>query len=444
MGGMQTLIAKTRELISPNHGARVAPSKVADPGMNFQRLQIRNILRASRPQAKRKVRQKGVSSHKNLLLRKPRVFISTHGNGRHRKWGRDYHKAKNIPTTNVSSIEEVLEKISAVAWPSNGVRIITHAISEGIMIPLLRGGSGSLFSQELKLDTRSALKKELATEQPTVYSTALKTYIVESVKHHIVRQGMVDKVWAALNKQSSYKRLLTSLGISRKPSAGSDAHSFLWWVLDYQVAKMSRSRSLKRLLGRKMPRRLRRLGRLRSSINANVGFFGNELVIASSGRATPAPALLRQRRQQLKVLEGAVRKLGTAVILADVKAGYGLFFPAKPGPRYGAIQKTLKRGTYGINLGKVRRAIPKGALIEIKGCNIGKNKSWLEAFRDYFASGQGANAKRPLVSAPKLPHWYGNRRVRRRVYVLTEWLELGRSRIYPTDNRFQGYIEKVR
>jgi hypothetical protein len=368
-----------------------------------------------------------------LIQRAPKVFISTHGKRAHRAWARRFHQARGIATTNVGSVEEVLAGLGPAAWPADGVRIVAHATRNGILLPLLKGGKGTLFQQELTLRTRSALKKELAMSQPTVWSKELSDWIVEQVNRHVVRPELVDELWKAVNTKAN-KRLLTALRFTGHPRGGTDFHNFLWWILDHQAIKDAR-------IVRNLPRR----GRVRAYLKRNIDIFSAELLAGMSGGATAA------RRQRLQKQIGQLRKIlqkaAPAVVRAEKKAGHGFRRPGAPGQRYKSIQGAVKRGTYSKNLRKVRASMPAGGKIQIRGCNIGGNTGWLGKFRDYFASGTGKTGKRPEVSAPKLPHWYSERYVMergRRVRKVVEWLQDGRRRIWANDPDFQRNIVKVR
>jgi hypothetical protein len=367
-----------------------------------------------------------------LIQRAPKVFISTHGKRAHGAWARKFHQARGIATSNVGSIEEMLASLGS-SWPKDGVRIVTHATKNGILLPLLRGGKGTLFEQDLTLRTRSALKKELAIEHPTIWSKELSTWIVEEAKRHVVRPEVVGKLWKAVNIQA-HKPVLSTLGLTGLPAEGADAHSFLWWILDHRAIDDTS-------IIPKLPRRSQVLAYLKR----NVDIFQNEVLAAASRGAPPA------RRGQLKKLivgfRKSLQKAARAVVKTEKSEGPGFRRPGVPGRRYKSIQAAVKRGTYSKNLRKVQAAMPAGAKIQIRGCNIGGNTGWLGKFRDFFATATGRKKKRPEVSAPKLPHWYSERYVReggRRVRKIVEWLQDGRRRIWANDPDFQRNIVKVR
>lgn len=391
------------------------------------------------------------SSSNKMLQRSRALFVSTHGKRGFTKNAVAYHQAKGgyPPAQWVSSAEEMLEHMAAMAKPIEWLRIVTHATGAGIMLPLLRGGTTGLFKSDLALQRVFEMEQELGTEHPTF--KAGPTYISGEVRHHIVPAHWVHGAWKQVKADTRESaKMLVQIGLRQSPRMKTDMHSFWWWIIDRELLrlkeKIQKRSKVKWFYAWKIPGSDREL--LLASFGRNISIFRNKVRAGPYARGVPMEVLEKappesagpRTAEQVIALEKAIVKAARPIVESEIKTGWeGQFNKPTPG-RYASVQGALERGTYTDNVLRVRYAIANDAELQIRGCNIGKNRTWLESFQDFFAHGMGERRSKPHVSAPKLRQFYG--------LVKGNWEEwlLGKRgrRIYPNQPDYETNFEHVR
>ena len=407
------------------------------------------------------------------LQRSEAVFVSTHGRRNYMRLGIRFHQQQGFPAAQrVSSVEEMLEHMATMRRPINRIRLLTHAIPEGIFLPLLRGGGSTLFQQDMSLSRRFELQQELGTSHPTVRRgpRGRRRYVVVNTNHHLMPRNWVGYTWQYLYNNSTpvHHNLISSIRLTRRPNPMTEMHNFFWWVIDRTMLQMRARRGRRRRMAYIFPMSRRRRREMQASLDTNVSLFRNRVIAGPYSTGIPLDVARRAPPVTRAAIPAAtVQQLETAIadgaraVFAQRRQVAGVRY-SFPNRRYRSIQGALRRGTYARNLLRVKYLIANGGAIEIRGCRIGQNRPWLETFRDFLGHGQGANRSRPHVSAPKLRHVYRQRgrvvrrrgrRGRRTVWgPVTEHMELvvrrGRRRrtilIGPNDPRFAANIEHAR
>lgn len=367
------------------------------------------------------------------IQRSQALYFSTHGRQGYFRYAERFHREKGFPPpVRVGSIEEVLEHMRTLSRPIDFVRIVTHAVPAGIFLPLFRGGSSSLFEQDMQLQSQRALAQELAVEHPTVRQG--EEYHVETAEFHVAPRDWVRRAWQEINWTRGgpdvlieHRYLLSDAPTGeRGDQADLDAHSFFWWVLDRELL---RTPAVWRTL------RPRDRQRLLDLFNRNIAIFRGQLVRGRWGTV-----------ESLGRLEAMIVQVAPRLVTPFVQAGFQLR-SSLPEDRYRSVQGAVERGTYVENLLWAKFKIANGAELQIRGCRIGQNMSWLETFRDFFGHGEGENRSRPHVSAPMLRHAFGIRSIRRgrRTQVESvEWLQGPRRRIFPGDPQWEPNFAHAR
>ncbi len=108
-----------------------------------------------------------------VVQRSRALYFSTLGKQQYFQYAAKFHADRAFPApVKVSSVEELLEDLVKLPKPIENVRLVTHAVPAGIMLPLLRGGAQSLFPADLALQSQAALEGELVTEHQTDVKTS--------------------------------------------------------------------------------------------------------------------------------------------------------------------------------------------------------------------------------------------------------------------------------
>jgi hypothetical protein len=364
---------------------------------------------------------------RGLIQRSRALYFSTHGRQGYFRYAERFHNDHGFPApVRVSSVEEMLETLVRLPRPLESVRLVTHAVPSGVFLPLLRGGSTSLFERDLALQMQTALEGELATEHPTVRDQVM------DLEHHVVPRGWTTSVYARVRQDRAGRDFLAANRFPDTVARGGDLETLLWWILDRVLVTAQRDTPGRRgrrprmthvLAGLTATRRAAAAGSLDRNVAVYRELARQHLLLRGIGR--PASRDQRLRAATAAVAEFEQRVVASAAGLIDeqLQQGPQRFQVAQPSPRYESIQGALERGTYSNNVLFAKSAIPNAMPFEIRGCRIGQNMGWLEKFRDFWGLGAGATAKRPDVSAPDLRHVFGLRNRRS-----AEWLEGPRGR----------------
>jgi hypothetical protein len=381
-----------------------------------------------------------------LIQRSRALYFSTHGQQGYFRYAARFHREHGFPEpVRVSSVEEMLENMATLARPIDFVRLVTHAVPDGIFLPLLRGGSTSLYAQDMQLQNMASLERELAVEHPTLRQGG--QLAVVATNYHIAPRDWVRQAWREINWTRGGPEVLIEhillLGDAPDPDRGPitdlEMHSLFWWVLDRELITAQREQADAR--GRRrlapifaIPAHDRRV--LQQTFHRNFEIFRDRLIATRWGTRAAFDRL------EAMIVRVAPRLIDRALAGGGLQLQYAL-----PQARYASVQGAVERGTYPENLLRVKFWLANGAELQIRGCRIGQNVPWLETFRDFFGHGQGRQRSRPHVSAPDLRHAFGvrsRRQGRRRVTESLEWLQDGRRRIYTTNPEFDEHIVHVR
>lgn len=364
-----------------------------------------------------------------VVQRSEALYFSTHGDQSYFREAGRFHKDHGFPApVKVSSIEEMLENMRGLSRPINRVRVVTHAAPAGILLPLLRGGASSLFEQDMQLQSTKALEQELGVEHPTRANNG--NFQVETEEFHIAPREWVGEAWKQINWTRGGPEVLIDhialLGDAPTGERGDQAdlemHSFFWWILDRELLT-------NKLVWKTIKAKKRET--LLDLFKRNVAIFSNQLV---RGRWGTAGSLGR--------LEAMIVQVAPPLIKQRMAPGAPGVDYKLPEERYHSVQSAVERGTYIENLQLAWLYLANGAALEIRGCRIGQNIGWLEAFRDLFSPG----SRRPHVSAPRLRDVFGIRKIRRdrKVQIESlEWLQDGRKHIYPGDPEWEQNFAHV-
>ncbi len=366
------------------------------------------------------------------------LYFSTQGQQPYYEAAKRFHAAHGFPAAvEVSSVEEMLEHLVGLPAGLTRVRLVTHAVPSGIFLPLLRGGSASLFQADLRLQSQGRLEGELATEHATVGRDNREI----TVEHHVVPQHWAGRLYQRLSSDPTWTRFRTASGLPATLAPGGDLETYLWWVLDramlttQEPAGQDRrgTPQMRHVLGLPTSARAAKIASLDRTIAIYAALARAHLIARTPTRLARAQ---RERRADQALADLRSRVDGTAPDLVRSTVQAGGFQPGRvsgPTPRYGTVQGALERGTYANNLLMVKSRLPHGVPFEIRGCRIGQNAPWLASFRDFWGLGVGGppDGRRPHVTAPDLRHFFGVRPVgrgRQRRRVTAEWLEGPRGR----------------
>jgi len=398
----------------------------------------------------------GSSTPASDRIHRTRLYFSTMGRQGYFRYAERFHRDHGFPAPlQVSSVEELLENLVTLSRPIESIRLVTHAVPAGIFLPLLRGGSTSLFEQDLALQSQGRLESELSTEHPTVG----RQNQPRTLEHHVVSRRWATDIYTRLASDQSWPQSRDSNHLPRSVTAGGDLESLLWWIMDREVLAAERPATGRggRPIGNRpiiaMPAATR--ARVIASLNRNIGIYKSLAVDHLVSSADPRSGIQNQRRAQAEMVvaeleQRVVQAAGPMIAAEAASGGLSQIQYADPSDRYGSVQGALERGTYSNNLLTAKTMLPDGMPFEIRGCRIGQNVGWLEKFRDYWGFGVGGppGGRRPDLSAPNLRHVFGLRAIRegRRVRrESAEWLEGRRGRhIYGGTAEFEQHIVHAR
>lgn len=379
------------------------------------------------------------------IQRSQALYFSTHGRQGYFRYATRFHREHGFPPpVEVSSVEEMLAHMVTLSRPIQYVRLVTHAVPDGIFLPLLRGGGSSLFAQDMQLQSMAALERELALAHPTVRQGGQLQVVTQN--YHFVPRDWVRQAWVEINHTRGGGDVLIEhillLGDAPDPDRGPitdlEMHSLFWWLLERELVMAQGEHTEAR--GRQrtgylldLPADQRQT--LHQTFDRNFTLFRDRLIATRWGTR---PAFDR--------LEAVLVQVAPRIFKRELARGIQGQFTL-PDARYGEIQGAIGRGAYADNLIRVKYSIADGAPFEIRGCRIGQNVSWLETFRDFLGHGQESQRSRPDVSAPNLRHAFGirtRREGRRRTTESAEWLQDGRRSINGGTQEFAEHIVHVR
>ena len=383
------------------------------------------------------------------------LYFSTLGKQGYFRYAARFHADHGFPApVRVSSVEEMLEHLVTLPVGLTRVRLVSHAVPSGVFLPLLRGGGTSLFRSDLRVQSQSGLEGELATEHSTVGRSDQEI----TVEHHVAPRAWAARLYQRLSTDATWARFRTDAGLPATLASGGDLETYLWWVLDRAMLttqeptgrQVRGTPQLRHVLGLPAADRAAKVASLDRTIALYADLIRQHLVARAPG--TLSRRQKEQRAEQtLTDLRGRIDATAPDLVRTTVQAGGYQPAPISgPTPRYESIQGALERGTYANNLLTMKSRLPDGMPLEIRGCRIGQNQPWLDAFRVFWGLGVGAPpaGRHPDVTAPDLRHIFGLRPVgprRQRRLVSDEWLEGPRGRrIYGGTPDFDQHLVHAR
>ena len=383
------------------------------------------------------VRQQAAAGQRAHLVQPSRaLYFSTHGDPGYFSYARRYHADRGFPApVNVSSVEELIENLVQLPRPIESVRLITHALPVGIFLPLLRGGASSLFQSDLVLQSQERLESELATEHTTERQRRGDdpgAFAVREHGHHVVPRDWITDAYARVRATIDGEPFLRTRQFPPSVIAGGDLETLIWWILDRELVLAERplpARRGQRARTGHVVTGLSNADRTReaASLERNAAIYRERARDHLLLRGFPAGGTPEERRVKAAaaVTEFDRRVVAVAGPLIDARMAQGIGGVSfgLPSQRYGTLQGALERDTFSNNVLRAKVAIQNGMPLEIRGCRIGQNASWLESFRDFWGLGADSTRRRPDVSAPDLFDIYGLVRGRS-----AEWLSTTHTR----------------
>ncbi|MER6187917.1 DUF4157 domain-containing protein [Streptomyces sp. NPDC001652] len=373
------------------HLAATAPDPVTREGRH---LLAHELVHVRQGRAEQRVRR--------TVRRTRALYISTHGKKPFLRDAEEYHRTHGFPEpVHVSSVEELLEHLVTLTPPLDNVRIVSHAVTDGIFLSLLRGGTSTLFRQDLTLQSQEGLESELAVAHPTERDGS-----VVEVEHHVVPREWTTAAYERIRADHGGERFLREHRFPETMQADGDLQTWLWWILDRELLTATRESGRGRGRSHLLPieGELRKPGHrneVTATLDRNAGIY-RDLALMHLRRGldevTATEAVAEFERRAAAVVVDVATDAG--------QQGGGRFPVNGPSREYSSVQGALERGAYANNLLRAKSMIPDGMPFEIRGCNIGQNTGWLEAFRDFWGLGVRPMGKRPDVSAPDLTQRY--------------------------------------
>lgn len=396
------------------------------------------------------IQQKHVAS---VLQRSRALFISTRGRQRYLRYAADFHRQEGTypEPVDVSSVEEMLGHMTRMSRPIEWVRLVTHAVPDGIFLPLFQGGGTSLFQHQLNLQREFDLERELATEHRTVGPRGRRRVV--EIENHVAPESWVYEVWKRAQRSFDNAMLLHSIGLSDSPRHLTDAHSFFWWIIDRELVNTTHEVVQgRRTVRRHIVARRRDRDAFNRFLDRNIAIFRNKVIAGPWAKGIPldeariAPPERSGPRtpSQANRLETIVSNAARTHIREELTRGLRLRYSV-PDRGSEPLQGALERGTYADNLLRVKYSLANGSEFQIRGCNIGQNVSWLQAFRDFLGHGEDQQRSRPHVSAPDIRQVYAWRRRGRGPRRYYEYLLGPRGRrIFPGTRLYESHFKHAR
>ncbi|MFN2417705.1 MAG: DUF4157 domain-containing protein [Candidatus Limnocylindria bacterium] len=362
-----------------------------------------------------------------VVQRSRALYFSTLGKQPYFQYAAKFHADRAFPApVRVSSVEELIEDLVKLPKPIENVRLVSHAVPAGIMLPLLRGGAQSLFPADLALQSQAALESELVTE----HQTNVKTSTVTARDFHVVPRDWIADAYGRVAGDAATKQLLKAWKFPDTVAQGGDLETLMWWILDRELIlaeRMQNAAKGKKKMGPVFPGVPNR-DAVAAILQRNADIYKDRVRDHLVARGYPAKGTPEDRKTgaAAAVADFVTKLQAVASDLIDARAVGTQFNFGQPTQRYGTVQEALQRGTFPNNVRAAKVAIPNAMPFEIRGCRIGQNPAWLELFRDFWGMGAGATKKKPDVSAPDLRHGFGGHS---KTNTTHEYLEGKRGRL---------------
>lgn len=295
------------------------------------------------------------------------IFISTHGRRGFLQNARNFYLRWGYGSpTSVSSIEEILEHLAGDTQPLDKVTIVSHAVPDNINISFLRGGPGFVLQSDWAVDT----PREVA-----------------ALAQHVMGEEFLREVHEALQADQDAEREMALL--SRRWLTDSIVKQYLWWLVDtWAVNQLQVSRRRRRERTQVAALAAARLNTYRDILSVGMAVVGGLPSAQRQFSFTRFERLFNQvmaRRYQNIDIQGlSLASARRTIQSRDNRLVDRIFTDLATG-----------RSNFFQNLERVRARLSPQSHIEVQGCRVGRNRSYLQAMSQFF---DGA-----LVTAP---NWF--------------------------------------
>ena len=304
------------------------------------------------------------------------IFISTHGRQGYLNLARQFYTRWGYGTpTSVGSIEEMLHQLASGSGPLSKVTLVSHAVPQNINISFLRGGPGFVQESDWAVDSLEELPM---------------------LAQHITDEAFLGQVYRLLRRDRTVRAAMGRLA----PNWLNDAYAkhYLWWLLDRWFVANQRARG--RGQRRTRQQTLAQIDRYLTTYRQLAAVAS----AASGGGRVFSPATFEAQFQQ--AMTDAGMRPGPAGL-----GGLRRTVRAQGNRALNRVNQETVRGQpqFTQDIQAVRRRIGAGTHVEVQGCRIGRQPTYLQAMSGFF---NGAR-----VTGPDLFQLFGHvgwRRVRDR------------------------------
>lgn len=315
------------------------------------------------------------------------TYVSKHGPKEFLDAGAAYYQNwGHANVQRVSTLDEVLTDLDRGRGDLDRIRIVSHAVPSGLMLGLTSAMSPTF------LDT-SAL--EFGT--PARFRTAL-------AEVRLVSDAVFTRMVGILQADAATTAAMTTLGAaSGTPATTSPLGILLRSILDARFVADTR------LADGTAPtiKNRRILDQFNSSRQQN--YRAAVLDGMDTAQRTAGGQAIDKVIAELPAALARVKFTFNAVSQdeADQLADPLLDDPNAAAPQLNPqlateIREGAGRGTFLSRLGRIRARVTSGTQIEIRGCQIGQNAAWMQAFRSFV----GPAGSLPGLSAPDLFQYF--------------------------------------
>ena len=286
------------------------------------------------------------------------IFISTHGRQGYLNLARQFYVRWGYGTpVSIGSIEEMVEHLAGDRGRLDRVTLVSHAVPSNINVAFLRGGPGFVLESDWAVDTLEELPQ---------------------LAQHVTDDAFRDEVLGALRRDGPAQRMLAAIGLGR---ANDDpiAVEYVWWLLDawYVGSQRARGRSARRQRDAVAAAADAHAQVYRAAMAVAMGAAGGAGGFTFPGFETQF-ARVMQSYVPGGIGMGTARRLVNAAGNRQVDRILGAAASGTP--------------TFFDRLETVRQRLTPATCVEVQGCRVGRQPSYLSAMSGFFG---GA-----LVTAP--------------------------------------------
>ncbi len=339
-----------------------------------QSLETEADAAASRTEGRVTIRGRA-EPHKTLYMK---TFVSTKGSSIYLNNAAKFYKLwENETAVRVDSYQQIVTALAKDTKALQNFRIVSHANDYNLFLPLLHGGKAYASLDMLGLQTRAA------------------TATFFGDKSHMITTDMSGDIHSWLVSDAKGKALLTKLG--QVTGFSGLLREIVRWAVDYYFVANTIENAPAKGSGQKKSSKLE-IAALKREINAI-----HQAVKAAATANLPKTASstdIDTLRQQ------TISALGTRK-WSWPNMPPGTFkdrLDKLRDPDRVSLRNEIASGKMESDLVKVKKRVNTNTHIEIRGCNIGTNTSYLNGIRAYFGTNPGAL---PSISAPTLYQFFG-------------------------------------